>query len=196
MTPPTISTLAHDLGAMPVQSVHRPSPWHFAVPVIFWASLVALVGVTTYRARAQRYIDADAAALQRAIANTEIERTATEKHISALRARFAFAQTIDDWAASSPALAPAVGAILHAFEEARIKLLNIHLARHPGENTAYDLQLTLIGNGDIGPYVTLTVDQHLARAGWAFLEESAKPVNGALEIDAVISPSSVDHPSP
>ena len=196
MTPPTVSTLAHDLGAVPVQSVHRPAPWHFAVPAVFWASLVALVGVNTYRARAERQIGANAAALKTAIAATEIERTATERHISALRGRFAFAQAIDDWAANSPAVAPAVGAILNAFEEARIRLLNVHMGRHPGDNTAYDLQLTLIGNGDIGPYVTLTVDQHLARAGWAFLEESAKPVNGALEIDAVISPAPAGRPSP
>jgi hypothetical protein len=193
MNIPSISSVSHDLGSLPAQPVRRPPRWAIAVPLAFWLSIVAIVGFSFYRSRAVRQLMQEELSVESAVSNADTERLVTAKRITALHDRYAYAQRIDDWCANAPALAPALGAILIAFEDVKIRLTDVHMARHPGDTTAFDLQITLVGNGDIGPFVTKSLDDHLLAADWSFIEESVRPLAGTLEIDALIAPQSTNH---
>jgi hypothetical protein len=193
---PTITRIAPDAGPIPSEPFKALPQYWYAVPAVFWAAILAMVGMTVWQQRYNQLESRDLGACERELQGVADQRNQLLGRAHELAQRESLARRISTWTESAPMLQPAVVAMLTGIEAADMKATHVQLTRHSGDGGQYDLHLTLVGDISSGDQAVAIIRQKLSDVDWGYEEHGTVPNRNTVEYDSLITPRHVASPSP
>jgi hypothetical protein len=187
----TITQVAPDAGPIPAEPYKPPAQLWFAVPAVFWAAVLALVGMAGWKKHFQQVEAADLSACQLDITRVNGQRNQLIAKARDLAQREQLAHRISAWTESTPMLQPTLVAILSGIEANDMKVTQIRLMRHSGDSDQYDLHLSLVGDISHGDQTIAMIRERLALIHWDYEEHGTVPNHNTVEYDSLLTPRRV-----